>query len=371
MPKARSGLPRTHSSLDVTASFEAFKPFDGPKAAENEKMDAPDSLDIASVQHSYCPTTPTPAPRTPTDNDKVSVAAERLSQSIVNQYMVSEAAQEPTTPTKVGGNSKMVAEGLAKDVMDDVSSSTTFYGGIHQAYKVSCGELNALFGEVKLEGLRSKTKREVCQVELFHLLAVSTDDPGTYYGSIRRVGQICKTMSNRPVAENLWKKTLHITYELDEDFAAKRSATGGAVNTPAQALSTIVEEDDDHLSNNQPGYIHPNQCQSGDDQCDPHQESPSVTAFSDKVASTSGMENHKTPRHTRSMANSANFPFLPEEDLAKKAFNEYVDKLSEDALRRKEATDRYIANLEDDLAARKYATDQFIAELEDKVRKMG
>ncbi|KAK8206073.1 hypothetical protein IWZ01DRAFT_485279 [Phyllosticta capitalensis] len=369
-PKTRSGLTRAQSSLDITSSLEAFKPFEDSENAGNKTMETKSPSEVRSIRQSRrlssSPYSP-PVSRTPNDDDHAGAAGDHPLLSFNNERMTSEVLQEPSTPTRPRTKPHMAAENMSKEIMDDISSSQTFYGGIHTAYNTSCRELNALFGEINLEGLRSQTKREVCQVELLHLLAVSTYDPATYHGSIRRVAQICKSITNGPIAENLWKKTQHITYELDQDFEVNKQAPANLGRTQANPLSTIVEEDDDHPDHVQPDSRRLHYDQSKGKQSDLEQESLSGPHFSRNFAPSPKIKNDEA-----SVASpSARLPVSPEENLAKNASDDYINMLHADALRRKEATDRYIANLEDDIATRKYATDQFIAELEAKARKMG
>ncbi|KAK7533086.1 uncharacterized protein J3D65DRAFT_69177 [Phyllosticta citribraziliensis] len=179
---------------------------------------------------------------------------------------------------------------------------------------------------------------------LLHLLAISTDDPGTYRGCIRRALHICQTMADRTIAENIWKKTFHITDEMDEDFSrsSKAPVIRESDNGSPKPLDTITEEEDNTIDS---------------------PEKPSCPSVPSRwSAPNSNIDENKIPEalhHPSTKEPSSGF----EEDPADAAYSEFIAELRADALRRKEATDRHIASLDLELWRRTHATQQYIADL--------
>ncbi|KAK7513057.1 hypothetical protein IWZ03DRAFT_44568 [Phyllosticta citriasiana] len=317
-PKMRAGLTRANSSLDITTSLEAFRPFEeADNETENTRAGNHDSPSVAK------------AGQTNDEGDNLPEAL-RPSYDDTPTEGIAQKPSSPGTATSFEPQPDVRSDGASDD---GGSFAKTFHGGIRRAYDTSCRELNALFGEIQLEGLSSNTQRAVSQCMLLHLLAISTDDPATYRGSIRRALQICQTMTDRAIGENVWKKTWHIMHEMDEDFSGSSNVpvTQDPRHLRPKPLSTIAEEDDTIDS----------------------QEKSSSSSTTSPVAYS---DNRNPPRDESTE--------ITEQDPAESAYNNFVAELQADALRRREATDCYIANLEIDILRRTQATDQYLADLE-------
>ncbi|KAK8183466.1 hypothetical protein IWZ00DRAFT_380105 [Phyllosticta capitalensis] len=330
--KIRQGMMRASSSLKIKSGLESFSSFEDSDGTQCPGTNAAVSPDLTNNGEHF-PDPPSAANDNEANTRKSPQEHPRMPEP--RPCLQSRSLLQPDTASKHGVDSEM-------------SSAKTFYSGIHQGYNIACGELNALFGEVRLESMSSGTRRENAQVELLQMLAITTKDRHTYKASIRQAFQICQDMEDRIVAERLWKKTAHITCEMEEEFGEHEQQSPAGSNDGRAPLTTTTEEDEDHSDHPDDSYAAPSM---------PH--NPSATIHND----------HST-RPRRTSPNVRQPDFFTGNNGSKEAHDQYVRMLHADVARRQEATDRFIANLEDDLAQRKHATDMYIAELEAKVRNL-
>ncbi|KAL1385089.1 hypothetical protein HDK64DRAFT_278466 [Phyllosticta capitalensis] len=323
---------RASSSLNIKSGLESFSSFEDSDGAECGDTNAVVSPDLPN-NGKHSPGLPSAANDNEANTRKSPQEHPRMPEP--RPYPQSRSLLQPDTASKGG-------------VDNEITSAKTFYSGIHQGYNTACGELNALFGEVRLESMSSETRRENAQVELLQMLAITTKDRRTYKGSIRQASQICQSMEDRIVAEHLWKKTAHIIQEMEEEFGEREQQTPVGSNDGQVPLTTIAEENEDHLD---------------------HQIDSSAAPSFRRHCSAAIHNDHSTRPH-RASPNARQAVSFTEDNGTKEAYEQYVRMLHADIARRQEATDRYIANLEDDLAQRKHATDMYIAELEAKVRNL-
>ncbi|KAL1385090.1 hypothetical protein HDK64DRAFT_278467 [Phyllosticta capitalensis] len=263
-------------------------------------------------------------------------------------HLISRPTENPSGPVDNAAAPKMSSDGVETN---NNGFATTFYGSIHGTYHNCLRELDHWFGEINLQDLSSKTLREIAQCELLHLLAITTDEPGTYRGCVRKAYEICRAMEDRDIATNLLKKTHHLDIELDDEFVTKDNASAmhHSGRSCSKPLDTIAEEDDN---------------QSG-----PAEESLLASVNAGTPSPGNRNQSEKSAASSPARPEPSEATEVTEGHLAKQAYDEYVDTLVADVLKRRQATDRYILHLEEDAARRKKATDQYLAGLEARMSK--
>ncbi|KAK8227453.1 hypothetical protein HDK90DRAFT_60419 [Phyllosticta capitalensis] len=323
--KQKPALTRTSSSLDITPGLESFSPLEDADVAGRRKTKVSEHVEVANATN----TSP----------------VRRLNDG----HLISRPTEDPFGPVDNAAAPKMSSDGVETN---NNGFATTFYGSIHGIYHNCLRELDHWFGEINPHDLSSKTLREIAQCELLHLLAITTDEPGTYRGCIRKAYEICRAMEDRDIATNLLKKTHHLDIELDDEFVTKDNASAihRSGRSCSKPLDTIAEEDNDS-------------------QCGPVEQSLPASLNAGTPSPGNRNKNDKSTASSQACPEPSEPTEITEEHLAKQAYDEYVDTLGADVLKRQQATDRYILYLGEDVARRKRATDQYLAGLEAMMSK--